>query len=87
MSIPLNGLFSSQPPFQRPAILLAERQINQAGGINGKKLRIVMQVNQSTNPGVPLHPARIPQRNLDPTLAFFKPAACKQGCACGAQCG
>jgi branched-chain amino acid transport system substrate-binding protein len=51
LSIPLTGVFSSQAPLQRPAILLAEKQINQAGGINGKKVRIVMEDNQSTNPG------------------------------------
>lgn len=32
-------------------VRLAEKQINQAGGINGKKLRILIIDNQSTNPG------------------------------------
>ena len=51
MGIPITGTFSSEAPYYVNSAKLAEKQINQAGGINGKKLKILIIDNQSTNPG------------------------------------
>ena len=49
--LPVTGGTASEMPFVRKAARLAEKQINQAGGINGKKVRLVEEDNQSSNPG------------------------------------
>ena len=51
MNVALTGAFVSEADLYLKAVRLAEKQLNQAGGINGKKLRLIMQDNQSTNPG------------------------------------
>jgi branched-chain amino acid transport system substrate-binding protein len=51
MSVPLTGTFSGESPYYMNNVRLAEKEINQAGGVNGKKLTIVTIDNQSTNPG------------------------------------
>jgi len=51
VGIPITGAFSAEAPYYVDCVKLAEKQINQAGGINGKKLRILIIDNQSTNPG------------------------------------
>lgn len=51
MSVPLTGTFSGESSYYVNNVKLAEKQINQAGGINGKKLTMVLIDNQSTNPG------------------------------------
>ena len=51
MNVALTGAFVSEADLYMKAVRLAEKQLNQAGGINGKKLRLVVQDNQSTNPG------------------------------------
>jgi branched-chain amino acid transport system substrate-binding protein len=49
--LPITGGTASEMPFVRKATRLAEKQINQAGGINGKKIKLVEEDNQSSNPG------------------------------------
>jgi branched-chain amino acid transport system substrate-binding protein len=51
VSVSTTGGFSAEAPHYVNDVRLAEKQINQAGGINGKKLNIVIFDNQSTNPG------------------------------------
>ena len=51
MSVPLTGTFSGESSYYVNNVRLAEKEINQAGGINGKKLTMVLIDNQSTNPG------------------------------------
>lgn len=51
MNAPVTGSAASEAVYFLKAVKLAEKHINQTGGINGKKLRVVVQDNQSTNPG------------------------------------
>jgi branched-chain amino acid transport system substrate-binding protein len=51
MSVPLTGTFSGESSYYVNNVRLAEKEINDAGGINGKKLTMVLIDNQSTNPG------------------------------------
>ncbi|HTU00979.1 MAG TPA: ABC transporter substrate-binding protein [Candidatus Sulfotelmatobacter sp.] len=53
VSVSTTGGFSAEAPHYVNDVRLAEKQINQAGGINGKKLTLVILDNQSTNPGAP----------------------------------
>jgi branched-chain amino acid transport system substrate-binding protein len=48
---PITGASASEGALQLKAIKLALKQINAAGGINGKKIDLVIVDNQSTNPG------------------------------------
>ena len=48
---PLTGASAAQGSYQSKAIKLALKQINEAGGINGKKIDLRVVDNQSTNPG------------------------------------
>jgi len=47
----ITGPTASQGALFRKAILLAQKQINAAGGVNGKQLNVLIQDNQSSNPG------------------------------------
>ena len=51
MNAPVTGGAASEAVYFLKAVKLAEKHINESGGINGKKLRVVVQDNQSTNPG------------------------------------
>jgi branched-chain amino acid transport system substrate-binding protein len=51
MSAPLTGGWAAEADLYVKAIKLAEKQINEAGGVNGKRIRMVITDNQSTNPG------------------------------------
>ncbi len=51
INLPITGGSASEMPYVRKAARLAEKQINQAGGIHGKKIRLVEEDNQSSNPG------------------------------------
>jgi branched-chain amino acid transport system substrate-binding protein len=51
MSAPLTGGWAAEADLYVKAIKLAEKQINEAGGVNGKRVRMVITDNQSTNPG------------------------------------
>ena len=51
IGIPITGNFSVEAPYYGNEARMFEKQINQAGGINGKTLRILITDNQSTNPG------------------------------------
>ncbi len=51
IGISTTGDFSAEAPFYQNEARLFEKQINQAGGINGKKVRVIITDNQSTNPG------------------------------------
>ncbi|HTX52722.1 MAG TPA: ABC transporter substrate-binding protein [Candidatus Baltobacteraceae bacterium] len=51
MSAPLTGGWAAEADLYVKAIKLAEKQINEAGGVNGKKIRMIITDNQSTNPG------------------------------------
>ncbi len=48
---PVTGASAAEGALQIKAIKLAEKQINAAGGVNGKKIKLVTEDNQSTNPG------------------------------------
>ena len=48
---PVTGASAAEGALQIKAIKLALKQINEAGGINGKKINLIMEDNQSTNPG------------------------------------
>jgi branched-chain amino acid transport system substrate-binding protein len=48
---PITGASAAEGALQIKAIKLAVKQINDAGGINGKKINLIMEDNQSTNPG------------------------------------
>ncbi|HVP09664.1 MAG TPA: ABC transporter substrate-binding protein, partial [Phycisphaerae bacterium] len=50
VSVSATGGFSAEAPHYVNDVRLAEKQINQAGGINGKKLNVMIFDNQSTNP-------------------------------------
>jgi branched-chain amino acid transport system substrate-binding protein len=51
IGIPITGNFSVEAPYYVNEARMFEKQVNQAGGINGKTLRILITDNQSTNPG------------------------------------
>ena len=48
---PLTGASAAQGSYQSKAIKLALKQVNEAGGVNGKKIDLRIVDNQSTNPG------------------------------------
>ena len=48
---PVTGASAAEGALQLKAIKLALKQINAAGGVNGKKVDLVVVDNQSTNPG------------------------------------
>ena len=48
---PLTGASAAQGSYQSKAIKLALKQINEGGGVNGKKIDLRIVDNQSTNPG------------------------------------
>jgi branched-chain amino acid transport system substrate-binding protein len=48
---PLTGASAAQGSYQSKAIKLALKQINDAGGVNGRKIDLRVVDNQSTNPG------------------------------------
>ncbi len=48
---PITGASAAEGALQIKAIDLALKQINAAGGVNGKKINLVKVDNQSTNPG------------------------------------
>ncbi len=48
---PVTGASAAEGALQIKAIKLAVKQINDAGGVLGKKINLIMEDNQSTNPG------------------------------------
>ncbi len=48
---PVTGASAAEGAWQLKAIKLALKQINAAGGVNGKSINLVVVDNQSTNPG------------------------------------
>ncbi len=48
---PITGASAAEGALQVKAIKLALKQINAAGGVNGKQINLIMEDNQSTNPG------------------------------------
>ena len=48
---PITGASADEGAFQIKAIKLAVKQINAAGGVNGKQINLIIVDNQSTNPG------------------------------------
>ncbi|MHB8991893.1 MAG: ABC transporter substrate-binding protein, partial [Chloroflexota bacterium] len=48
---PVTGASAAEGALQIKAIKLAEKQINAAGGVNGKKITLMQEDNQSSNPG------------------------------------
>ncbi len=48
---PLTGASAAQGSYQSKAIKLALKQVNEAGGVNGRKVDLRIVDNQSTNPG------------------------------------
>jgi branched-chain amino acid transport system substrate-binding protein len=48
---PITGASAAEGALQMKAIDLALKQINAAGGVNGKKINLIKVDNQSTNPG------------------------------------
>lgn len=51
VDLPVTGPSASEGPFVRKGVNLAAKQINQAGGIDGKQIKLIEQDIQSTNPG------------------------------------
>ncbi len=51
LSVSTTGTFSAEGPHYVNDVRLVEKHINQAGGINGQKLHVLIFDNQSTNPG------------------------------------
>jgi branched-chain amino acid transport system substrate-binding protein len=76
MGIPITGAHSSEAPYYVNCVKLAEKQINQAGGINGKKLRVIIIDNQSTNPGALAALNKAVEQ--DKVLAFIGPVKSTQ---------
>jgi len=50
-TVPLTGASAAEGAYFIKAINLALKQINQAGGVNGKKINLIMEDTQSSNPG------------------------------------
>jgi branched-chain amino acid transport system substrate-binding protein len=48
---PVTGASAAEGALQIKALKLGVKQINEAGGINGKKINLIVEDNQSTNPG------------------------------------
>jgi branched-chain amino acid transport system substrate-binding protein len=48
---PITGAAAAEGALQLKAIKLALKQINETGGVNGKKIELVIVDNQSSNPG------------------------------------
>ena len=48
---PVTGAAAAEGALQIKAIKLAVKQINAAGGVNGKQINLIIVDNQSTNPG------------------------------------
>jgi branched-chain amino acid transport system substrate-binding protein len=48
---PVTGASAAEGALQIKAAKLAIKQINDGGGVNGKKINFIMEDNQSTNPG------------------------------------
>ncbi len=48
---PITGIHAAGGSFQMKAIKLALKEINDAGGVNGRKIDLRVVDNQSTNPG------------------------------------
>ncbi len=76
MNTYLTGVYASLGTLYVDAAKLAEKQINAAGGINGKKIDLIIEDNQSTNPGA----LAALNKNLeqDRVLALLGPAASTQ---------
>ena len=50
-TVPLTGASAAEGAYFIKAIKLALKQINQAGGVNGKKINLIIEDSQSSNPG------------------------------------
>jgi branched-chain amino acid transport system substrate-binding protein len=50
-TVPFTGASAAEGAYFIKAIKLALKQINQAGGVNGKKIDLIMEDTQSSNPG------------------------------------
>ncbi len=50
-TVPITGASAAEGAYFIKAAKLAVKQINQAGGIKGKKIKLIMEDNQSSNPG------------------------------------
>lgn len=50
-TLPVTGASSAEGAYQIKALKLAVKQINAAGGINGKTINLIIEDNQSSNPG------------------------------------
>ena len=50
-TVPFTGASAAEGAYFIKAIKFALKQINQAGGINGKKINLIMEDTQSSNPG------------------------------------
>ncbi len=48
---PVTGASAAEGALQIKSINLAQKQINAAGGVNGKQIKLVTEDNQSSNPG------------------------------------
>jgi branched-chain amino acid transport system substrate-binding protein len=50
-TVPITGASAAEGAYYIKAAKLAVKQINQAGGIKGKKINLIMEDSQSSNPG------------------------------------
>ena len=76
IGIPITGNFSVEAPYYVNEARMFEKQVNQAGGINGKTLRILITDNQSTNPGALTALNKAVEQ--DKVLAFIGPVKSTQ---------
>ncbi|HZK67455.1 MAG TPA: ABC transporter substrate-binding protein [Chloroflexota bacterium] len=51
MNAPVTGASAAEGDLMIKAMKLSVKQINEAGGVNGKKINMIIQDNQSSNPG------------------------------------
>jgi branched-chain amino acid transport system substrate-binding protein len=50
-TVPITGASAAEGGYYIKSAKLAVKQINQAGGIKGKKINLIMEDSQSSNPG------------------------------------
>jgi branched-chain amino acid transport system substrate-binding protein len=76
IGISTTGTFSAEAPYYENEARLFEKQINQGGGLNGKRVRVIIIDNQSTNPGALTALNKAVEQ--DKVLAFIGPVKSTQ---------
>jgi len=76
IGISTTGTFSAEAPYYENEARLFEKQVNQGGGLNGKRVRVIIIDNQSTNPGALTALNKAVEQ--DKVLAFIGPVKSTQ---------